>query len=509
MPNITRVDTKLFRKQKILVVAYIIATVGIYIAFHSLISSDFPGVEWDESVYACITESLNKEFELKHVSDITREGQFYGWHPPFYFYVSGAVSHFMSGEDFLQMNRALNNLFMGFAMAIVAVGLHRIGKLPLSTVSVGMLFACVDVWNMISGRIGWFENVQFVLVAATQLSLMALLLSGTYRSAILVGFFAGWVVIFKHIGAWEIVQLGLIFLLFSSRRKQLIVTGAVIALMVVLYGLLQLYRGGEDYINQQLHHTMRAVGKKKSPSVNFDLKQAINIFLDAYGVFWPSILATLLGLAVAGFTYLRAGFIVYWCKAQQAFLSSRRDVGLLVLNTWLLGAFISLLAIKLRNPHYYFLIFIPATFTVGVFLMNLYRVRQWRYVAAGLLTLFLVGNATSFAMRVQWDDSVLTNFYRTYHDTLKGRIILTEEPLACLAGEIDGFRDIRLAHNRELKLLNQDDIGAVVLLSSRSYKPPVSTAWSDTLAARYKQIYKDSDWKWNIEIWLPATRVAR
>ncbi|MGL3605924.1 hypothetical protein ACSV9I_05385 [Rhizobium sp. G187] len=508
MPNTLQVDIFLFTKHKLRVFTYICATLGIYLAFHSLISSNFPGVEWDESVYACITENLNKEFELKHVADISREGQFYGWHPPFYFYLSGLLSHAFDNPDFLLLNRSLNNFCMGLAMAVFAAGLYRFGKLSLATVTVGMLFACLDLWNLISGRIGWFENVQFVIVALTQLALIATLLSGTYKAAALAGFLAGWVVIFKHIGAWEMIQIGLLFLLFASRRKQFLVTGLVTAVVIFLYGLLQLYRGGDDYINQQLHHTMRAVGKTKSPSVNFDLMQAINIFIDAYGVFWPSIAAALLGLAVAGCIYLRAGFVVYRCKAEHVFLSSRRDVAQLVLATWLLGAFISLLAIKLRNPHYYFLIFIPASFLVGVFLANLLHVRRWRRFAAVLIAIFMIGNVTSLTLRLNWDDSVLTNFYRIYHDRLAGRMVFTEEPLACLAGDIAGFRDVRLSQNRDLKLLNGKDIGAVVMLSSRSYQPPVSAAWRERLAQKYRKIYEDKDWKWNMEIWMPAQAVV-
>lgn len=439
---------------------------------------------------------------------MSREGQFYGWHPPFYFYLTGLLSHAFDNPDYLRLNRDLNNIGMGLAMAIFAAGLNRLGKLPLAAASMGMLFACMDLWNMMSARIGWFENTQFVIVAATQLALIGMLLSGTYRAAAIAGFLAGWVIIFKHIGAWELVQIGLLFLLFASRRKQFLMTGLVTLIVIIFYGLLQLYRGGDDYINQQLHHTMRAVGKTKSPSVNFDLMQAINIFLDAYGVFWPSLAAAALGLAVAGFIYLRAGFIIYRCKTEQVFLSSKRDVAQLALATWLLGAFISLLAIKLRNPHYYFLIFIPASFLVGVFLSNLLAVRRWRRTAAVLIAVFLVGNVTSLALRLNWHDSVLTNFYKIYHDRLSGRVIFTEEPLACLAGDIAGFRDVRLSHNRDLKLLNGKDIGAVVLLSSRSYTPPVSSIWRERLAQKYRMIYKDKDWKWNMEIWMPAQAVV-
>ncbi len=463
----------------------------------------FPGLEWDESVYLCICEGVRDHGEVRLLADETVDSGFYGFHPPFYFWLVGGVARILADVDLIWLARVINAGAFQIAMVCLFSAVVFWARLPLLVGVGAVALIQIDLWTFLSNRIGWFENVQFLFVIGLQAALLMVLRDNRIGMAVLAGLFGGAAIIFKHIGAWTVIEVAILFALFPMRRRALFVTGATIAGIVVAYVLWQYARGGDLFLEHTLHQLSRVTGQTRSAGVNLSLSEAVDIFLAAYGVFWPSLLVAALGLAGAGLTLLFVAREAIAGRAEEVL--RRADLQLMVvLASWLAASFLGLLLIELRNPHYYFIVFVPACAFVGAALALAFRRGgRRRNAALALAALIVVGNVGGYVIRSGWDDGVLNRYRDGVGQTLAGRTVLTEEPLACLTEGIGAYRDVRLARNRDPALLGDGTVDAVVLLSSRSYQPALSDRWHAAAEEGWVLAYEDSDWKWDLQVWLP------
>lgn len=299
-----------------------------------------PGWEWDEGVYAQVSQSGRVQAKTEYLAS----PEPYLYHPPFHFWLEGLwFKAFGSGITQARSLAVVSSLVM---MILLLVLLRRIiGSWALLAVAM----ISIDSWLVFSERVSWIENT---LIPIGVLGLYVYLKSLQRRSLwffALAGAILGFAVCYKHVG---VIFLGAVVIHWFMIRRQKnghAVLFATAMATVGIYVSSMLYFYGRTYLSQSFVQFQRSTGEESSRGALDSVGDIVGPLFAQYKIF----VATMVLAMVAG--------VLVVVRTIKIVRSRKIDVvrEYTLIYAWAASAILFFGVLQLRFPHYFMLALIP------------------------------------------------------------------------------------------------------------------------------------------------------
>lgn len=452
-----------------------------------------PGFEWDEPVYANIGTSVahGDGIFLKPSDGIDQAPYLY--HPPFYFLLLGAWFR-IAGAGIAQARIVAAVASLAVLAMLYVLMRRRWGRLALVPLAV----LATDGWLIFSNRISWIENTMLVLAVGGILAYDHARRDGRTTWFAAAGALLGAACIYKHLGAYLLVAVGIAWLVTRTQHRQHIVLFATAGAVVAVYLLAMLAIFGGDYVDATAVQLERLTGRKEARGSIGGTGQVLDAITGPYKIY-----ATTLGLTAA------SGLLL----ARRVFLLARRRfapeaAGDPLLLGWAAAAIVSFAAMGLKMGHYFMLILIPLyLFTAAEVIPPAVRLvrrgRAGRYAVLAAAGLLVAVNLLTYERRfVAHSDNALAAVQR-YTDTHlpPHALVLTEESVGTM------IRQPYCKFYRTVFCLTRT--GYVIVYLSLTQAPPSDRRLSALVAAS-RPIARFEGWRELILVFrTPPTRVRQ
>jgi 4-amino-4-deoxy-L-arabinose transferase-like glycosyltransferase len=325
----------------------------------------WPGLEWDEPVYADVSANFAAYGEIAAKPEYLSESTPYLFHPPFHFILEGSWFKLVgAGVTQARLLAVISSLIM--IVLLISMLRRMIGNWALLA---GILVA-IDGWLVFSNRVSWIENT-LVLLGVFGLWMYVRALDKSKVSwFVAAGAILGLTRVYKHVG---VIFVGAVFIHWLIRRQQtrrhlvlfatsVAVGAAYLAAMSAIYG--------QTFWDQSSIQFRRSTGEQSSRGALNQIGDIVAPLMDQYKIF-----AVTLGLAGVAVVTLITFRTVQMIKRRSA--ASASDHSLLV--AWAASALIFFALLQLRFPHYFILVLLPLL----VYLTAEIRMLVLRYQARG------------------------------------------------------------------------------------------------------------------------------
>lgn len=355
-----------------------------------------PGMELDEGVYWRVADNLLSGHSMTAMGEYPGAAfphDSYLSHPPFHF-LALASWMFVVGDS-ITSARIFASVCSLVAIAISARALREVFGTEVSLL--GTFFLVTMSWLVFENRIAWLENSQFILVAGVFVLFWRAQSLLTVRAWAYVGLCLGGVIIYKHTGAAMAIAVLLAMMLirrYTPNWWQALaaVAGSCIA-VVTTYFVIMTVVFGSAFTGQTFHQFTRAKGGTSSPgSMELSFSSLMMAMATPYWLFIGT--GLIVGAAVS------VGFWRAWRVLRHHDSWENTEI----LWSSMMGCLFALLALKLRFPHYFMMVFWPAGMYLAVETYLAYKRQQlFRGPIVFLVTAATVLNLFGATARMQWD----------------------------------------------------------------------------------------------------------
>lgn len=444
--------------------------------------SERPGYEWDESVYAFITEQTAQlgypALRAEGGAGVTP----FLYHPPFDFHARAAWQR-ITGLGTLQSGRLYSALMSVVGLALFYLLMREITSRGVALAA--LLLVGTDGWMIFSNRLNVIENSLFPLYVLALAAFATAVRSGMHRYFLLAGALIGTTVICKHTGGWMLLFPALHYLYTRREARGHMLAYAVAFAVIGLYVLGMTLVWGEVYFTQTWIQVERALGIINSRGLNFGFREAFEAVRSAYGIY----VSTLIVLVVGSVLVARDTLVGFY---------TRRAPAQPILLAWALAALIFLGAIALRAPQYLVIVLVPLyAYTVACIGPLLYA-RSRVSALAVLAVLFCFNTATWYTRFIAYDDNALRETYTYMEKRVPQRArVLTEEPIGVGIAQPYYQLDKYATDADKLASLAPE---YVVLYESVTQKPPESEPLR-RLVSESEQVFAAKGFKETITVY--------
>lgn len=313
-----------------------------------------PADDWDERNYLVIGQNFVETGDVMAKTPYGQEPEIYFYNPVFYFWLLGGWFK-LFGTGLLQARwlAAIASLLTLLMLAVLLRGL--IGRWAL--LAVGLL--AVDGWMVFTNRVGWIENLGFVFAVGGLWLYNRALKEPTTLRFTLAGLALIWATVFKHQFGYFIVAAFVCWIIVRKHFWHHVVMFGIMILGGAAYVVAMLMWNAEDYWRETGGQILRLLGQKSSRGAVSGLSEVITTMQNQYAIYFGMVV----GLAVAGaLVAYRSGQIVLRLIRQRSWANAVAAVhGNALLFAWAFSAYFCFgVTLKVRLPHYIFLVIVPA-----------------------------------------------------------------------------------------------------------------------------------------------------
>jgi 4-amino-4-deoxy-L-arabinose transferase-like glycosyltransferase len=405
-----------------------------------------PAYDWDESNYLEIGRNVAEFGVVTAKTPFGQEPELYFYNPVFYFWLEGGWFK-LFGSGILQARW----LAAGAAvlMLLMLAGMLRslLGTWALLAVSL----LALDGWMIFTNRVGWIENVGFVFAVGGLWLYKVALDKPTWLRFGAAGLVLAWATVFKHQFGYFIVGVFFCWLIVREHHRKHVVMFGTMVLGAVAYVAAMLLWNADDYRREMGGQLMRLLGKRASRGAVSSLSETITAFQNQYAIYFGMVVA--LGLAGALVAYRTAQIawrlVAAWRQSRQAEIGSELDswrqrwdyafervMPYALVYAWALGAFACFgPTMKVRLPHYIFLVIVPAYCYLAAELKQYVERGVWqggRRFAVAMLAVVVMGSGLyATYQRMSRDDRNAFGEAAVWikQNVPAGSLIITEEPI--------------------------------------------------------------------------------
>lgn len=308
-----------------------------------------PGHEWDEPVYANIASHVANGDGVMLKAQFGEQAAPYLSHPPFYFWLLGGWFK-LFGEGITQA-RVLGALGALVALALVFLWLKSLKGPEVALLGTALL--AIDGWIVFTNRVSWIENTQLILIVLALWAYSRAFQSESVRWFAIAGVAVGAVIVYKQIGMFVLLAVGLNWLIQRRQGKNHVVlavsAGLVIALYTVIMTLVYWQDGRSGFLEASLRQLQRMTYLREARGTVVSIGDVIGAATGQYIVF----IATMV-VAFAAFVVLAVR--VWACLKEKSWMCVRENS---LLFSLALTSLVFFGLISLKMPHYFVLLLIP------------------------------------------------------------------------------------------------------------------------------------------------------
>lgn len=427
-----------------------------------------PGYEWDEPVYAAISERV---LEIGYPNLKGEGGVFttepYLYHPPFDFYLKAYWFKLFKSSDIIagRMLSAIEGL-----ISIVFVFLFLKEMMGIRIAFIGFLFLATDGWLIYTHRLNLIETGMMVWGVLGIWFYSKAVKTEKTRWYVLGGFFLAFAAIYKHTGIPFLFVPIINFLLNPKSREDwknhiIIINIMTVVVLVYLVFMLDLWNG--IYKFQTWVQMTRALGEIGSRGLNYGIEDMLHAIMRTYWVFFITIL-----------TIFVVGVLIIVRIIEAVF--KKHQLHNSVFLSWTIASFIFLAGIALKAPHYLIIVLFPAYIFIASELGQLNGRIRIKKIFNIIIVLVLGFNFLTWNMRfMQYYDNPLLETFKYFENISLSARVLADD---CVGTGISQPY-YNLDRNLGSTSLELADPNYIVIYSSVTQKPPESEALQNLLAS--------------------------
>jgi 4-amino-4-deoxy-L-arabinose transferase-like glycosyltransferase len=380
-----------------------------------------PGWEWDEPNYTTIASNLGLHGRLEIRHDILSPPSDYLFHPPFYFFLLAGWFELVGYGIFeARILVALSSLVL--LVLCYLLFRRRLGVLALVPV---LAIAC-DGWLVFSNRVAWFDHLMLVLGVTGLLLYERARDIRTETAYALAGTTLGLAAVFKHLGVYFLLAVGIHWLLTRGSRRGHAVLFASAGGVVALYVATMFAVFGGDYWHASRVQLGRASGTWESGGGSVASAADIGPVLDQYRLFYTTIAITIAGLVLLGIRAVR--------MIRSRSRAPVEEIG--VTFSWLVAGLVFFAALQIRFPQYFMMVLIPLYGYVAIETLRWLPGRGRAVTGAAVLVLvaILAADGVTFWQRIaSRDDNALKAVAAFANARIPASdVVITEQPVGVL-----------------------------------------------------------------------------
>jgi 4-amino-4-deoxy-L-arabinose transferase-like glycosyltransferase len=477
------VGTLNISRERLLVIALFAATILSAAFLRFFMIGERPGFEWDEPVYASISQNFAERGVLAVRSEAGQTAtEPYLYHPPFDVALRGGWAA-LSGSAEVQQLRLVSAsaalLLLGLAFGLV----RYLAGTPAAFVGLGLL--ATDGWLIYTNRLNLIENM-LMPIGVGGLWLYAIALrrdrAGWYA---LAGVVLATAFVYKYIGVIFLLT-PVVYLLLNRQkiRQHFILLGSAAGLVAVYLAAMWLIWSNQ-FVDQNLVQFLRAFGFIESRGLNFGIGVILQALLKTYWIFFVTV------LSLAGCAGLLGWRSYRWLRKNE-----RPPQPLLF--SWAVAAFAIMLAASLKAPHYLIVLLVPVYIYLASEIAPVLLRLKPQWLKVGLVGLVIALNLLTWNLRfVVQDDNALLQTYRYAAANLPANAkVLTEESIGV------GIRQpyYRFDRHSSAAALEQLQPDYIIVYYSTTQRPPDTLAFQELLA-KSQELTRISGFKEDIRVY--------
>lgn len=428
-----------------------------------------PADDWDERNYLVIGRNFAENGEVMAKTPYGQQPETYFYNPVFYFWLLGGWFK-LFGSGLLQA-RVLAALASVLVLLMLAALLRKlIGRWAL--LAVGLL--AIDGWMVFTNRVGWIENLGFVFaIGGLWLYERALNKPTTLRFA-MAGLALIWATVFKHQFGYFIVAALVCWIIVRKHFWHHVVMFGIMIAGGAAYMVAMLVWNANDYWRETWGQIERLLGQKASRGAVGGLSEVVTTLQNQYSIYFGMVV----GLVIAGvLVAYRSGQIAWrlirWRSWSDAVAAVRGNA---LLFAWAFSAYFCFgVTLKVRLPHYIFLVIVPAycylASEVRQYVEGASRQgsRRWVAVAALVAVIGASGFYATFQRMVVDDRNAFGDSIAWINQNVPAdALVITEEPVG---------NNIRQPYCKMDRAASCEKAASyIVVYTTTTFKPPDSPA---------------------------------
>ncbi|MHA1852050.1 MAG: ArnT family glycosyltransferase [Candidatus Heimdallarchaeaceae archaeon] len=443
----------------------LILAVATFLRFYQIQTS--PGYDWDEPVYARISEqTLHKGYPTTIGTLKGESTEPYLYHPPFDFYLKAGWFK-LTGVSGVGSARVLSGIESVITLVVIYFMVSQVSGKKVGLIA--SLLIATDGWLVYTNRLNLIENAM-MLIGTLGIWLYIIAIRKDKKIYyVLAGVVIALAAIYKHTGMYFLLVPAINLVLTKiDYKKHLLLLGCsllVIYLYIVSMSILFEY----DYLFQSWVQIQRAFGKIPSRGMNWGIETILTTIRETYWIFAITLIAITTGIGVV---------FVKTIKFLSRKTSNKNPIWL----SWSIASIVFLSVIALKAPHYLITTLIPLYILIAVELERL----SSTYLKTGLLILVVLLNMVVWQTRfVGHSDNALLETSQYMEENVGiTKKVLAEECVGSLINQ--PYYNIQANQGKEaLKRIEPD---YVVLYYSNTQEPPSNDSLFEYIALKQLEV---------------------
>lgn len=442
--------------------------------------------DWDEYVYESAAKGTAENgFPSLEVNPSEEPVPFF-YQPFFHFFLMAAT-----GSLTIESGRNLSAVIATIAIAAMIYATYSITQSKTTALLSGLIFAS-DGWSLYTSGLVKLDTAALTIglfgIGLFARALRSNSLSTTFCAGLLLGLSAD----YKHIAVFALLAVLFHWIITRERHQVHGVTLLVGFLCIFLFVDFMAIYIGKPYLDANIVQLQRALGFRSARGLDADLGTILRALGQTYFVFGGSVLLIAVGVT-GSLTDLFMRFKKRVMNAEGMLLVPS------LASSYLWAAFLMLLILRMKNPHYVVVLIAAANICVSSLLIVLRnKSKRWRIVAHGLLSVVLALNVVTLVVRANYFSGVdAMNEAKFAVEHLPANAsILTEEPICQMKLSTQTCTKLDLYASLKNTV---PPVQYIVLIMTTTQKPPEQYD-VQKLIAESVQVASFGDWKNHIVV---------
>ncbi len=443
--------------------------------------------DWDEYVYESAAKGTAETgFPSLEVNPGEEPVPFF--YQPFFHFVLMAVT----GSLTIESARYLSAVISAIAVAAMIFATLSITRSKRTALLSGLILT-FDGWFLYTSGLVKLDTAALMIglfgIGLFARALRSESLWTTFFAGLLLGLSAD----YKHIAVFALLAVAIHWICTREKHKTHGVTLLVGSLCVLLFVEFMATYIGKPYIVANVVQLQRALGFRSARGLDADIGTILRALGQTYFVFGGSILLIVVGVV---------GSLVDLTKRSIKRTTDVVEEPLYVprlASSYLWAAFLMLVLLKMKNPHYVVILIAAADICVSSLITVLrQRSKRWRAVADCLLVLMLALNVATLVVRATYFSGVdaMSEAKIAVEHLPADASILSEEPICQMKLSTQTCTKLDLYATLKHTV---PPVQYIVLILTTTQKPPAQYD-VQKLIAESTEVASFGDWKNHIVI---------